>query len=86
MSVGVDPVRNIPRLGLSRAEVALALGVAPNTVDAMVKEGMLPRPRRWHNRKFWLVREVEAAMNDLWPVDGEDSNKDRTVSSDWDAV
>ncbi|MCO4316300.1 hypothetical protein M8997_003820 [Phyllobacterium sp. 21LDTY02-6] len=67
----IESLRNIPRLGLSRAEVAIAIGVAPNTVDEMVKEGMLPRPRRWHTRKFWRIAELEAAMAE-WPVDGEE--------------
>ncbi|MBZ9653503.1 hypothetical protein [Phyllobacterium lublinensis] len=66
----IDIIRNVPRLGLSRTEVALAIGVAPNTVDEMVREGMLPRPRRWHTRKFWRIAELEAAMAE-WPVDGE---------------
>ena len=35
-----DFARNIPRLGLNRMEVALAIGVAPNTVDQMVKENL----------------------------------------------
>jgi predicted DNA-binding transcriptional regulator AlpA len=67
----IESLRNIPRLGLSRVEVAIALGVAPNTVDEMVKEGKLPRPRRWHTRKFWRIPELEAAMSE-WPVDGEE--------------
>ncbi|MGN7770781.1 hypothetical protein [Phyllobacterium sp. 22552] len=65
-----ETTRNIPRLGLNRTEVALAMGVAPNTVDAMVKEGALPPARIWHTRKFWRIAEIEAAMAE-WPVDGE---------------
>lgn len=66
----VELSRPVPRLGLSRQEVALAIGVSPTTVDVMVKEGVLPPPRVWHTRKVWLVREVEAAMCD-WPSSGE---------------
>lgn len=65
-----DFARNIPRLGLNRMEVALAIGVAPNTVDQMVKEGVLPQPRIWHSRKFWRVAEIDAAMNE-WPTEGQ---------------
>lgn len=61
--------RQIPRLALNRNELALAIGVSGNSVDAMVKEGALPPPRKWHTRKLWLVSEVEAAMSD-WPADG----------------
>ncbi|EHK56870.1 helix-turn-helix transcriptional regulator [Allomesorhizobium alhagi] len=60
---------NVPRLGLNRAEVALALGVSPNTVDAMVADGSLPPPRRWHKRMFWRITEIDAAMSE-WPIDG----------------
>lgn len=62
--------RPVPRISLSRREVAAAIGVSPTTVDVMVKEGVLPPPRVWHTRKVWLVREIEAAVSD-WPVDGE---------------
>ena len=61
--------RAVPRLGLNRSEVALAIGVSANTVDVMVREGALPPPRRWNNRKIWLVAEIEAAMLE-WPADG----------------
>lgn len=70
MKLPVDISRGVPRLGLNRAEVALALGVSPNTVDAMVEDGSLPPPRQWHSRKFWIVSEVQAFMSE-WPVGGE---------------
>lgn len=72
--------KNIPRLGLNRSEVALALGVVPNTVDAMVKEGVLPQPRVWHSRKFWRVTEIDAAMNE-WPT----AERQETDASQWRA-
>lgn len=63
-------VRPISRIALNRTEVALAIGVSANTVDAMVKEGALPPARKWHSRKLWLVAEIEAALSE-WPVDGQ---------------
>lgn len=60
--------RLVPRLGLNRSEVALSIGVSPNTVDLMVKEGFLPKPRKWHTRKIWIVSEIEAALHE-WPTD-----------------
>lgn len=62
-------MRDVPRLSLSRAEVAYAIGVSPNTIDVMVQEGALPPPRRWHSRTLWLVHEISAAMMD-WPTRG----------------
>lgn len=41
------------------------------TIDNMVAEGFLPPPKQWHNRKIWVVSEVEKAMLN-WPTkDGE---------------
>jgi hypothetical protein len=34
----------------------------------MVKEGFLPKPRKWHTRKIWLVSEIETALYE-WPTD-----------------
>jgi predicted DNA-binding transcriptional regulator AlpA len=58
--------RPLVRLALSRAELALAIGVGVGSVDHMVREGALPPPRKWHSRRLWLVSEVEAYMNE-WP-------------------
>lgn len=69
MSATIDISRSVPRLGLNRSEVALAIGVSANTVDLMVQEGYLPRPRKWHTRKVWLVSDITAAMSE-WPEDG----------------
>lgn len=68
MAISVDTSRPVPRIGLSRAEVAIAIGVCGNTVDQMVAEGFLPPPRRWHKRKVWLVSDIEMAMR-AWPED-----------------
>ncbi|KAB0682030.1 hypothetical protein [Aureimonas leprariae] len=62
-------VASVPRLSLSRAELAQAIGVSPNSIDEMVREGLLPRARRWHTRKLWITAEVAAYISE-WPVDG----------------
>ncbi|MBB4348005.1 hypothetical protein [Aliirhizobium cellulosilyticum] len=69
MTNTVDLNRNVPRLGLNRLEVAQAIGVSANTVDVMVDEGFLPKPRKWHSRKVWLVAEIVTAMAS-WPEEG----------------
>lgn len=78
----IDLTRNVPRLGLNRAEVAMSIGVSPNTVDAMVNEGFLPKPRRWSSRKVWLVHEVVAAMAE-WPEEGTPRQK-KDADDVWD--
>lgn len=57
---------NVPRLALSRSELALSIGVSPTSIDVMVEEGVLPPPRQWHTRRLWIVQEVQAALMD-WP-------------------
>ena len=72
--------RKVPRLGLNRAEVALAIGVSANTVDVMVAEGFLPKPKVWHTRKVWLVSEIEASMSE-WPEEGVPVGKGEDVDA-----
>lgn len=86
MNATIDMSRSIPRLALNRSEVAISIGCSANTVDLMVKEGVLPPPRRWHSRKVWLVSEIMAAMEE-WP---EDQAQQRTAQApqtddDWGA-
>lgn len=83
MAATVDISRSVPRLGLNRAEVALAIGVSANTVDLMVMEGFLPRPRKWHSRKVWLVSEIEAAMTE-WPEDGIAKQREDADGDSWE--
>lgn len=75
-------IRAVPRIALNRTELALAIGVSANTVDVMVTEGALPRPRKWHSRKLWLVAEVEAAMME-WPNGAPPAGED---DEDWTAI
>ncbi len=80
------PVNTVPRIGLNRVEVALALGVSPNTVDVMVGEGVLPPPKKWHTRKVWLISEIVAAMAE-WPTENQGSLvRDADEGDDWRAA
>jgi len=86
-SVATSAARQVPRLGLNRSEVALAIGVSVNTVDLMVAEGFLPKPKLWHSRKLWLVSEIEASLSE-WPEAGlplEKGEKDVDDSDSWRA-
>ena len=83
MAITVDISRPVPRLGLSRAEVAIAIGVCGNTVDQMVAEGFLPPPRRWHKRKVWIVSDIEMAMRS-WPEDETQQKQGKDADAeDW---
>lgn len=84
MANSVDLNRNVPRLGLNRLEVAMAIGVSANTVDLMVEEGFLPKPRKWHSRKVWLVTDIVAAIAS-WPEDGIKAEEGADDGEDWRA-
>lgn len=73
------------RLALSRADLALAIGVSTTSVDQMVAEGTLPPARRWRSRKLWLVREVETALGEL-PVDGAAGRERARTGDEWLAL
>lgn len=76
--------RPVPRIGLNRTELALALGISPNTLDEMVADGSLPPPRVWHSRKIWRIAEVEAAMSE-WPQEGAPKEDAGTPPEGWRA-
>ncbi len=68
-----------PRL-LTREQAAAYLSVSPNTFDAMVEDGVMPRPRLLHGRRrAWDMRALDAAIDRL-PVEGNDGTTDQTWS------
>src|SRR5438128_1606316 len=74
MSKPIADKRPIVRLALNRSEVALSIGVSIGSVDQMVAEGALPKPRKCHTRKLWLVAEIEAYLQD-WPIEGGEARR-----------
>lgn len=66
----------MPRLAMSKTDLALAIGVSTTSIDQMVAEQALPPPRVWHSRRLWLVAEVEGYLNE-WPNDGDGRQRDR---------
>lgn len=73
MTRAAHQVRQVPRLGMSIDDLALSLGVSPNSIRKMVEEGALPPPRIWGKRRIWRTAEIDAALSE-WPIDGEDEN------------
>ncbi len=63
---------NLPPRLISREAAAAYVSLSPNTFDAMVEEGQMPRPKRLGDRrKAWDVRELDQAIDSL-PHSGED--------------
>ena len=64
-----------PRL-IGRDAAAAYVSVAPNTFDAMVRDGRMPKPRiLTPGRKAWDVRLLDQAIDGL-PLDGEGVGSD----------
>jgi excisionase family DNA binding protein len=67
------PERLLPRpvpLGLSREEAAEYIGVSPAKLDAMVKDGRMPKPKHIDRRRVWDRTMLDAAFAAL-PDEGE---------------
>ena len=52
-----------PKLALTRTEAAMALGVAPVTIDRLTKRGLL-RPSRATRRPLYPVWEIERFLRE----------------------
>ena len=55
--------RVVPKLALTRAETAEALGITPVTVDRLAKRGLL-RPSRATRRPLYSIEEVERFLRE----------------------
>jgi predicted DNA-binding transcriptional regulator AlpA len=64
-----------PRL-IGRNAAAAYVSVAPNTFDAMVRDGRMPKPRiLTTGRKAWDVWLLDQAIDEL-PLDDEGASND----------
>ena len=62
---------SLPPRGLSRVVAAEYVGVSPLLFDRLIKEGVMPKPKRIHTRVLWDRLALDAAFVDL-PGDNED--------------
>lgn len=51
--------------GLSRVESAAYLGISATLFDALVQEGVMPKPKRLHARAVWDRRRLDEAWDAL---------------------
>jgi hypothetical protein len=64
-AVGINP----PKLALTRAEAAEAIGVSAVTIDRLTKRGLL-RPSRATRRPLYAVKEIERFLAATTESDG----------------
>lgn len=74
----LSPIAPPSRRGLSRVEAAGYVGVSPTTFDKLVKDGMMPNPKRVLSRTIWDVRALDLAFDAL---PGDDAVPE---TNDWD--
>ena len=74
-----------PRL-ISRAAAAAYIDVSATTFDQMVKEGLMPKPKRLRRRRrAWDLRELDAAVDNLLDAANDNNNDDNTSWDDFRA-
>ena len=61
---------SLPPRGLSRVQAAAYVGVSPTLFDAMVSDGSMPKPKRYHTRTIWDRANIDEAFAAL-PGDGK---------------
>ena len=64
--------------GLSRVQAAAYVGVSATLFDAMVSDGSMPGPKRYHTRTIWDRANLDEAFAVL-PSDGEGNPWDDTA-------
>lgn len=67
-----------PRL-LRRERAAIYLDISPVTFDKLVKEGVLPAPKKLRSFKVWDRDDLDALVDQL-PYDGPSEGPDMTWS------
>jgi hypothetical protein len=73
----------LPPRGLSRVEAAAYVGVSPTTFDALVRDGLMPGPKRVRARVLWDRHRLDAAFDAL---PGEDPPGQDDEDNEWDAA
>lgn len=73
------------RRGLSREEAAAYVSVSPNFFDSMVREGLMPGPKRVKARVFWDRYQLDAAFDALLG-DAPSAHDEGPEDNEWDQV
>jgi predicted DNA-binding transcriptional regulator AlpA len=79
MSRALSHVRPVPRRGLSRDEAAMYIGISATKFDEMVGDGRMPEPVKIDHRKFWDIRSLDLAFDQL-------SAENLSTPNSWEGV
>lgn len=75
-----DTPHILPR-GLSRKDAAAYCGVSASTFDGLVRDGLMPCPKRLRSRVIWDRLALDRAFDAL-PGEGQDDGD----PNEWDSV
>lgn len=67
---------SLPPRGLTREQAAAYIGVSPSLFDEMVRDGRMPKPKRFNARTVWDKQRLDLAFD---AIDG-----DGTGENPWD--
>jgi predicted DNA-binding transcriptional regulator AlpA len=56
---------SLPPRGLSREQAAAYVGVSTGTFDALIKEKVMPEPKRLRGRVVWDRQQLDVAFSAL---------------------
>jgi predicted DNA-binding transcriptional regulator AlpA len=71
------------RAGLSRLEAAEMIGVSPTLFDQLVRDGIMPPPKKIGRRRVWKRQDVEKWFDDLPYAGVDEQNTEPEASSEW---
>ena len=71
---------SLPPIGLSRVQAAAYVGVSPTMFDRMVKEGIMPKPKRVGGRMIWYRLALDEHFAAI------PSGDDEPKASVWDEI
>lgn len=71
-----------PPRGLRRPEAAAYIGVSPSTLDAMIRDGFMPKPKRYGNRTIW----DRVAIDEAFACLPDEENAKPASTNPWDAL
>lgn len=63
--------RSLPPIGLSRLEAAAYIAISPSKFDELVRDGLMPKPKKIGARRVWDRTKLERFFAALPGDDGD---------------
>jgi predicted DNA-binding transcriptional regulator AlpA len=63
-----------PRRGLRREEAAAYVSLSPSMFDKMIKDGRLPKPKKFGGASVWDMRQLDLVFDALPDANNDNVN------------